>query len=119
MVFANTITVVLLTVIGVLLLYHINLTLSNFTNFEYAKLSKKASQNKSNYLYYLYDRNISEEDCTEEVKSMFDIGKWNNLTSVLGSNVLLWFLPIKAADESKGLCYKVSDKYAEEIVKSI
>ena len=100
-----------------LLLFHINLIFSNFTSFEYYRLKKTYRVSKINY--WSIDKMIRKEDCFEDIKSPFDIGKINNLYEVFGYNILYWLIPMKESTKEKGLSFRVNSHYSNEIVQSI
>jgi hypothetical protein len=44
----------------------------------------------------------------ESTGSLYDVGHFGNITSVLGNNPLLWFIPVSTHDRSKGLYFMTS-----------
>lgn len=96
-------TVTFFVLLFMLLTYHLNLIMSNFTTFEHSKLAKEYELKKPErkVLYNKIDA-YSNIKMNEMSVSMYDFGKWNNFIQVFGVNPLLWLLPIRSDSYSKG-----------------
>lgn len=112
-----------------LLMFHVNLSASNFTTFEYYTLKKQIEKNKTKegkvYKYWEVDSFVDKRLFFTELKSMFDKGKFSNLCDVFGDNVLMWLVPeIKKKDDDnnnkgKGINFGINEEFEMEIIKSI
>ena len=105
--------------IGMLLIFHVNLILSNFTSFEYYTLKKSIGKGKIKY--WNIDKMIKQEDCFEKISSMFDINCWYNLKQVFGGNCLMWLIPISYQGEGKlpKINFEVNKNFTNENVISV
>lgn len=98
----------------VLWIFHLYLDINNMSTFEYVELNKKR----------LKSNNISLLTINFDYKSRYCTNNaYNNLKQVYGDYVILWLIPIppiyKDRRWNNGINFKLNDKYANEIIKSI
>jgi hypothetical protein len=94
--------VVLMLSLGVFNLFHLWITLKNYTTFEFVThfVRGKSKHNET---------------------SKYGISLWENFRQVYGCNPLLWGLPINPQSHSywnNGINFKVNTKFEYEVVKS-
>ncbi|KAI9478111.1 MAG: DHHC palmitoyltransferase-domain-containing protein [Benjaminiella poitrasii] len=91
------ISAIITVMIGTFTLSHIWLVLLNRTtieNSQFQSWNKDKQQGKSG--------NRLIEVFTENGKNVFNQGCWNNWIEIMGSNKLLWFLPLSSKKEAQG-----------------
>jgi hypothetical protein len=88
--------------LGLFYLFHLWITLKNYTTFEFATYIVKGKANPNTI-------------------SRYDLGYWENFKQVYGWNPLFWFIPIDGqaiTNWYNGINFKVNMKYEYEVVKS-
>ncbi len=110
-------------------IFHLYVTFTNFTTYEFLMLEKNKKRKENNTVYYNKDANLeaigydttnyTNNDCNiskehpysnsfsypqpqpvENKGSMYDISLWENWKAVYGSNPLLWFFPVKCRSDN-------------------
>jgi hypothetical protein len=83
-------------------IFHLWITLKNFTTFEFI----------TNF--------VRAKSCNN-TKSRYDISYWENFKQVYGSNPLTWLLPINSQSVTSwnnGINFKINTRFEYEVVKS-